>query len=246
MRRLLVLAALVALTGLFRPKPYGDYGGSDTSDTVRLNIGSGPAASLTDATVRLRAHLGKVTAKPAAANANPSPPAVDPPRTSLVGTPLTSAEIEAIRSYSSSWYAMMNRYLRDPDSINPADVAEVRTSIDNISLGLSRLPGHEGTTYRGVSTSGMPDGGAQYQPGAVVTEAAFTSTSEKPALAIDFAIDMLMIVEGQNGSSIVDYSRHSGEAEVLYDYGTSFLVQDRYEDPALGLTVIKMQEVVDD
>lgn len=251
MRRLLVIAALYALTSLLRPGPTPGGGGSwsggstpDTDATVRLNISGTPAASLTDATVQLRAHIDKVTAKPASAPQTPAP-ATTPVPGGTSGQ-FTAADAAALRYYTSSAAWEMNAYLRDKLDYTPGPeaVAEIQANVDRTSLALSHLPDHPGTTVRGVDHSDQAASTAPYQVGAVVTERGFTSTTTDPSVAdTAFSGNTLYIVTGETGSNIQPYSKNGFEQEVLYDYGTDFVVEARYEDPDTGQLIIEMTEV---
>ena len=88
------------------------------------------------------------------------------------------------------------------------------------------MPPTPGRTYRRVRYS--QETLARYKPGHLVTEAAFTSTSQ---LLIPLAHpisngdeDVTFIVFGDNGRDISPFARYPAEEEVLYDKGTRFRV----------------------
>ncbi|WP_269462591.1 ADP-ribosyltransferase [Glycomyces terrestris] len=158
---------------------------------------------------------------------------------------LTEEDKRALHYYSTTEGAdKLNRFLRGVDRYDEAGARSVQAKADTVSVALSHLPKHPGETYRGADFSKLPHVLDQYQPGKVVTEAAFTSTSTDPKIADSFQYDgdTLFIITGENGSDISKYSDYP-ESEVLYDKGTDFLVEDRYTDPKTGQTVITMTEV---
>jgi hypothetical protein len=246
LRRLLVLAAVFAFTGLFRRDGGSPGGGSPDPDaTIRLDIGGSPAANLTDATVQLRAHIDKVTAKTSSPPATASPDAAATPDAATTGQ-FTAADAAALRRYTSGAAFDMNAYLRgklDPPP-GPEWAAELQADIDRTSLALSHLPNHPGMTVRGVDHSDPDTATAPYQVGAVVTEQGFLSTTTDPSVAdTAFSGNTIYVVTGETGTNIQPYSKHGFEQEVLYDYGTDFLVEARYTDPDTGQTIIEMTEV---
>lgn len=106
MRGLLVIAALYALTSVLRSGPGGgSWNGGSTPDpdaTVRLNINGTPAASLSDATVQLRAHIDKVKAKqPATANNLGADPATTSPASPAGG--IVRVPLEVKRASEPEW-----------------------------------------------------------------------------------------------------------------------------------------------
>ena len=85
---------------------------------------------------------------------------------------------------------------------------------------------------------------AQYQPGAVVTEDAFVSTSVDPAVARSpaFAGNVEFRIVSKTGRDISSLSLISHEQEVLFPSGMQFYVIDRTTDPLTGTTIIEMAE----
>jgi hypothetical protein len=160
---------------------------------------------------------------------------------STAGHALTDADRAALHHYTTSAYRDINEVLRGSSGLPPWEQGEIRATADRISEGLAKLPAQPGTTYRGVTYS--DDVLARYQPGSVVTEHAFTSTSRDAAVAQGtFDGNVLMNVTGRNGRDVASFSTHP-EAEILYDKGTRFRVTDRTWESDIGTWVITMKEM---
>jgi hypothetical protein len=155
---------------------------------------------------------------------------------------LTDTDRAALHDYSTNdGYRTMNPFLRDSSGNLDADKLAIQARSDRVSEGLAKLPSEPGTTYRGVQ---YPDAVLDnYQPGQVVTERAFTSTSKDPGVAQGaFDGNTLIVVNGKNGKDIAPCS-HYPEAEILYDKGTQFKVTSKTWDADLGKWIIVMDEV---
>jgi hypothetical protein len=160
----------------------------------------------------------------------------------LTDASLTDADRVALHDYTTNdGYMTMNPFLRNPDGYSAEEQAAIQARADRVSAGLAKLPPRPGTTYRGVN---FPDEVLQkYEPGTVVTEKAFTSTSTDPAVATgNFNGNALMLITGQSGHDIAPFSDYP-ESEILYDKGTQFQVIGRSFNPATGKVVIQMREV---
>lgn len=157
--------------------------------------------------------------------------------------PLTDADRAALHYYTTDdGYLTMNPYLRNPEAHSGADGPAIQAQADQVSDGLAKLPREPGTTYRGVDfPGGVLD---NYEPGQVVTERAFTSTSRDPGVAQGaFDGNTLMVVTGQNGRDVAPFSAHSYEAEILYDKGTRFKVMEKLWDADIGKWIITLKEM---
>lgn len=155
---------------------------------------------------------------------------------------LTDADRAALHDYTTNdGYTTMNPYLRNPDGYSDEEKAAIQARADRVSTALAKLPARPGQTYRGVN---LPDDIlAKYQPGSVVTEKAFTSTSTDSSVATgNFQGNALMVVTGQSGRDVAPFSQYPGEAEILYDKGTKFMVTGNSFDSVTGKTVIRMRE----
>jgi hypothetical protein len=169
----------------------------------------------------------------------------DPAAPSAVHDPpsltLTDADRAALHDYTTNdGYTTMNPFLRDSSGYSDADKLTIQARADNVSEGLAKLPAEPGETYRGVEyPSDVLD---KYQPGQIVTERAFTSTSKDPDVASGtFNGNTLMVINGRNGKDIAPFSKYP-EAEILYDKGTSFKVTSKVWNAGIGKWVIALEE----
>jgi hypothetical protein len=159
------------------------------------------------------------------------------------GGDLTPADLNAINDYTGSGYRDINGYLRNPDNPNltPAQRAELQARADAVSEALQKLPARPGTTYRGVEFS--DDLLARYEPGQVVPEHGFTSTSTNPNVATGaFDGNTLMVVNGRSGRDMEAHTAVPGESEILYDQGTNFRVLSKTWDNDLKKWIIVLEE----
>jgi hypothetical protein len=157
---------------------------------------------------------------------------------SVLGHALTDADRAALHHYTTSAYRDINEVLRGSSGLPPWERGEIRAMADRISEGLAKLAAQPGTTYRGVTYS--EDVLARYQPGSVVTEHAFTSTSRDVAVAQGtFDGNVLMNVVGRDVAPFSTYP----EVEILYDKGTQFQVTGRTWESDIGKWVINLEEM---
>jgi uncharacterized protein YukE len=129
-------------------------------------------------------------------------------------------------------YQTMNTALRDPGALAAHELPKAQERIAAVNRGLSELPPHPGTTYRGtdIPASMLDD----YQVGRVVSDPAFLSTSESEAVAQGFRSrnggNAFFEVHGATGRNVAPLSQYgSGEAEVLFRSGTRFEVLDKID-----------------
>jgi hypothetical protein len=152
--------------------------------------------------------------------------------------PMTTADENALRYYTTRHYLFMNNCLRDPGGCT----GEIRRRADLVSAALTKLEPHPGVTYRGVQYSAEVL--AAYRPGRVITERGFTSTSRNIDVAQEsFGGNTLLVIEGRTGRNVAPYSLFASEAEILYDRGTRFQVLDRDFDPGSGTWIITLEEM---
>lgn len=87
-----------------------------------------------------------------------------------------------------------------------------------------------------------PEALANYQPGTVVTESAFTSTSTNPAVAqsATFSGNTEFRIMSSSGRDVSSVSRYANEQEILFPPGTQFYITNRTVDPQTGRTIIEM------
>ena len=151
--------------------------------------------------------------------------------------PLTSEDLSALNNYTGLGHEYLNDALRT-DTLDASQQARV----DALNRALEKLPPHSGLVYRGTDLP--PEVLAQYQPGAVVTEDAFVSTSVDPAVARSpaFAGNVEFRIVSKTGRDISSLSLISHEQEVLFPSGIQFYVITRTTDPLMGTTIIEMAE----
>lgn len=125
-----------------------------------------------------------------------------------------------IVAYSGSQYRETNSALRAGKMTEA-----VYKHTEALDSALSKLPAYTGTLYRKADLS--PSVAMKYEPGHVVVEHAFTSTSKKPSV---WSGDYKYTIEarGKRAHDIMKLSSHGDtEAEVLYRSGSKFLVTKR-------------------
>jgi hypothetical protein len=150
---------------------------------------------------------------------------------------LTPQDLSALADYTKMGYADLNSALRS-DTVDASQHAR----IEALTKALQKLPPHEGTVVRGTN---LPQEVLeQYQPGAVVTENAFVSTSMNPAVAQSSAFvgNVEFRILSSTGRDISSVSMYPSEQEVLFPAGTRFYVLSRHPDPLTGRTIIEMIE----
>jgi hypothetical protein len=151
--------------------------------------------------------------------------------------PLTSEDLSALNNYTG----LGHEYLNDALRTGTLDASQ-QARVDALNRALEKLPPHGGLVYRGTDLP--PEVLAQYQPGAVVTEDAFVSTSVDPAVARSpaFAGNVEFRIVSKTGRDISSLSLISHEQEVLFPSGKQFYVITRTTDPLMGTTIIEMAE----
>ena len=120
--------------------------------------------------------------------------------------------------------------------------ASQQARVDALNRALDKLPPHNGPVFRGTDLP--PEVLAQYQPGAVVSESAFLSTSMDLGIAQStaFAGNVEFRILSKTGRDISSFSTFPSEREVLFPAGVPFYVVDRRPDPFTGRTIIEMIE----
>ncbi|MCA0154799.1 hypothetical protein LB823_01175 [Tsukamurella sp. M9C] len=145
---------------------------------------------------------------------------------------LTGADRQAILDYTGNkHYQTLNAGLR-----SGVVTGEQRTMANAINAALAKLPDYSGQVVRGVDLS--PADLARYQPGAVVREAPFTSTTIDPTKA--FSGNTRFIIQSTSGKYVEPLSAIPGEMEVLFPTDSLFQVLSKSVDPVTGETIIAM------
>jgi hypothetical protein len=130
---------------------------------------------------------------------------------------MSPADAIPIIAYSGSHYSQVNSQLRAGKMTEAQD--KFRQSLN---AGLDKLPSHNGTTYRKASLT--PDQVALYEPGYVIEERGFMSTSKTQGT---WSGSHNFTIHGKNGKDIQKLSSHPSEAEVLFKSGSRFKVLSR-------------------
>lgn len=153
-----------------------------------------------------------------------------------LGMPLTSADRAALLDYTGPGFREINPALRS-GSVDDA----MQARVDAISSALDKLPPYEGTVYRGTDLP--PEVLADYQPGQVVSDSAFTSTSATQNQAFNGPVEFEIV--SYTGREIRMYAHpdYAHQDEVLFPPGTQFAVEARTDDVASGTVRIRMSEV---
>jgi DNA uptake protein ComE-like DNA-binding protein len=153
---------------------------------------------------------------------------------------LSYEEVVAVYAYSRQDYADINTGLRGQD---PEQLEAYRAQIAVTNSALSKLPPARGSVFRRVQVGDWLD---EYQEGAVVTEKAYTSTSNDYDTMLGHAGkgSVEFVMRSRTGRDITQLSgKGELENEVLFAPGTRFRVSSRKVD-ADGTVVIYMDEEV--
>ncbi len=150
---------------------------------------------------------------------------------------LTSDDRLALADYTGLGSEDLNFALRS-DALDTSQLAR----IEAISTALKKLPAYDGPVFRGTDLPSEVL--AHYQPGEVITEDAFLSTTTDPAVARspEFEGNVEFRILSSTGRDISSFSMISDEQEVLFRAGAKFYVLDRIVDPLTGKTIIEMIE----
>jgi NAD:arginine ADP-ribosyltransferase len=155
----------------------------------------------------------------------------------VAARPLTFGELSALADYTGLGHEGLNDALRSGN----VDASQ-QTRVDALNRALDKLPPHNGPVFRGTDLP--PEVLAQYQPGAVVSESAFLSTSMDLGVAQStaFAGNVEFRILSKTGRDISLISMFPSEREVLFGTGVPFYVIDRRPDHVTGRIVIEMIE----
>jgi hypothetical protein len=134
---------------------------------------------------------------------------------------MTDDQIIGVIGYTGSDYRMLNKALRSKD---PGELQRLGPYIRAADQGLAALPNYEGLVYRGADLP--PDIIAKYEPGKVVTEDAFTSTSYDSGQK--FSGNVVFEILSHTGKQVEFLSQFSHEKEILLRPGTRLLIKDKF------------------
>ncbi|MEU4345337.1 hypothetical protein AB0H00_29485 [Nocardia sp. NPDC023852] len=146
---------------------------------------------------------------------------------------LPREDLDAIARYTGS-SGEINGALRSGEPLTAAQAAER----DAINSALDKAPVYQGPVTRRTDMS--PEDLAKYQPDAVITEHAVTSSSATPAAAKDRPIEFQ--IWSNDGRYIGHHSSVPEELEVAFKTDTPFQVVDRFPGPG-GREIIQMREL---
>jgi hypothetical protein len=130
---------------------------------------------------------------------------------------LSQRQAVAISVYTSNYYGSINTTLRTAAPTDPAYL-QMMPLFEAIDSGLANVAPFVGTTYRGEYMT--PARRDQHSVGAVITNLAYTSTSQTQ---LGFGADRLTFA-GTTGRPIANVSMYPSEAEVLFERGMSYQV----------------------
>jgi hypothetical protein len=131
---------------------------------------------------------------------------------------MTPAEGAHIVAYTGSYFRSVNRALRGKETMT----ATLQEHVNQLNAALSKLPDYAGTVYRKTDLDATAS--AKYQPGYVVEESAFTSSSRSQGV---WGGSYYFEVKSETGKSIRTFSQNPDENEVLFRSGTKFKVISR-------------------
>jgi ADP-ribosyltransferase exoenzyme len=145
--------------------------------------------------------------------------------------------ISALADYTGFGYEDLNDVLRS-DAVDASQHARVEA----LRRALEKLPPYEGPVIRGTNLP--PHVLSQYEPGEVVTEHAFLSTTTNTAVARSpmFAGNAEFRILSSTGRDVSPFSVFPDEHEILFTAGTKFHVLSKVIDPLTGRTIIRMVE----
>lgn len=140
--------------------------------------------------------------------------------------PLTDEEKRAINRYISSDSYIINDELRRGAKLTQED----KQFVENLDSALKKMPKYKGTLFRAVDFTGYPDCDERTEDflsyirgGKKVTFEEYISASDNTGYNDDANIQVY-IENSKRGRDIRLYN--SNESEVLYERGSSFIVQN--------------------
>jgi ADP-ribosyltransferase exoenzyme len=165
---------------------------------------------------------------------------------------LSRADSFIIGEWTNEQLDFMNHYLRAPHGFSAGQRAKYQAQADALSAALAKLPPRPSIGHRYIHS--LPaDVLARYEPGQLITEHAFTSTSRDTfaewtqtahgTMMASSPERIIMVVTGKNGRDVAPYSWYPNVKETLYDRGTDFMVTGKRWDDELGGWIINMDEV---
>jgi uncharacterized protein YukE len=157
-------------------------------------------------------------------------------RTATTVDDLAQMHTDVVQSYTGTSFRQLNTLARTGGQyMSPQEVEALSRLSAKLSTALAMLPNYEGVVYRGTTLD--EDLIAKYQPGSIVREDAFTSTSTDTP----FPGNTQFTITAVTGKEISKWSLIPDENEVLFDKGTRFRVMSKDFDD--GICYIHMREL---
>ena len=156
---------------------------------------------------------------------------------------LSPVDREAIENYTARGYLDLNSAL---SSGTLEDIAAIADRSAALSEALAKLPVREGTVLRGGSRPLSAGDIARYEPGDIVVESRYTSSTIDPEEEFSrYGGNAIWVIESKHGRSIEDLAvpEHRREAEVLFDRFARFRVFSRDYNEDLRAWIIYMEEL---
>lgn len=162
---------------------------------------------------------------------------------------LDDADRTAILNYTRPEYYGLDSYFSLNETIKVGNLDQVRTIAaysNALSNALRKLTFHEGTVFRGASKPLTPEELARYEPGEIVTEPQYTSSTIDPDKEFSqFGGNAIWVIDSKQGHYIGNLAhpevRH--EREVLFDRFARFEVLAKEYNEELHVWVIYMEEI---
>lgn len=154
---------------------------------------------------------------------------------------LGEEEITSIYLYTTFIHKKVNEALRAEGTTEVAE--KVKPFAQAATLGLGKLPPHEGWVRRGVNLP--PEELEKYQVGHEVTENGFTSATLAKTIGREKPHQFVIL--SKKGRDISEFSHFEGEKEVLFAPGSRFRVvkKEAVQEEGRSFLRISMEEVVE-
>lgn len=139
----------------------------------------------------------------------------------------TVTETAAIKKYTGSWYATINKAIAAKQLAGDQVPAGVSGAALHHALNKTELA-HDTTLHRGIHDAHAMLGPVGSKVGTVDIQHSFMSTSTKPSVAKSFGHGGVVLTihapKGAKAMNVVNLSHYSGESEVLFQHGTMYKV----------------------
>lgn len=176
-------------------------------------------------------------------------------RVKAAGVKLTSEATLPTRYFSGS--SFINSYISKKDFSHVTSNKVLQESLHDyvsaLSYSVSKLPRHNGVTYRGISYAKeiIDDLISCKTSGTAFTHKLGMSTSITPNVADNFGTGITFKIYGRSGIYAREFSAYSTELEVLYRPGSRFEVMEVYQETSAngiahqGKWAVVLKEILD-